>query len=160
MEFTPDKITRIILRNDTSDNWEKVSGTAVLLAGEIGIEFTKDENEDKKAIIKVGDGERTWGELPYISGNPSDLNDILDKIEANKKNIDKILETDLSNLSDQVATNKESIEDLQKLLGEEGTNFSQLQETVRQQNDKITTLNNLGLSVENGSICLTYKETV
>ena len=154
MEFTPDKITRIILRNDSSANWEKVSGTAILLAGEIGIEFT----EEKKAIIKVGDGERKWGELPYISGNPSDLKDILDQVEANKNAINKILQTNLSELTRQVATNKTSIEELQILMGENGKNFTQLQTSVNKQKEEILALNNLGFSVENGSICLTYEE--
>ena len=31
--------TKIILRNDSSDNWESVKDTAVLLKGEVGIEF-------------------------------------------------------------------------------------------------------------------------
>lgn len=153
MTFTPDEITRIILRNDTSENWEKVSDSAILLAGEIGIEFTK----DKKAIIKVGDGKKVWKELPYISGNPSDLQAILKQIEA----IEEILQTDLSDLSDQVATNKTSIENLQKLIGENGEKFTQLQTAVDQQKENIITLNNLGLSVnENGSICLTYEEII
>ena len=139
MTFTPDEITRIILRNDTSENWEKVSDSAILLAGEIGIEFTKDKK------------------LPYISGNPSDLQAILKQIEA----IEEILQTDLSDLSDQVATNKTSIENLQKLIGENGEKFTQLQTAVDQQKENIITLNNLGLSVnENGSICLTYEEII
>lgn len=154
MEFTPNKITRIILRNDSSDNWKKVSGSAILFAGEIGIEFAT----DGKAIIKVGDGKRTWGELPYISGNPSDLDVLLKQIEANKKDIDEILETNLVDLSDQVATNKTSIKELQTLMGENGKNFTQLQTSVNKQKEEILALNNLGFSVENGSICLTYEE--
>lgn len=46
--------TRVILRNDSTANWE-ASKSTVLLKGEVGIEFTT----DNKAKIKVGDGVNT-----------------------------------------------------------------------------------------------------
>ena len=56
--------TKIIIRNDSSDKWESVKDTAVLLKGEIGIEFLA----DGKTKTKIGDGVKTWAELPYFGG--------------------------------------------------------------------------------------------
>lgn len=57
--------TRLIMRNDESSNWESVKDTAVLLKGEMGIEFLA----DGKVKTKIGDGEKTWAELPYFGGD-------------------------------------------------------------------------------------------
>lgn len=57
--------TRIVLRNDTKNNWNAVKNTAVLSKGEIGIEI--DTN-----LIKIGDGVKTWAELDYFGGDLSD----------------------------------------------------------------------------------------
>ena len=62
-------ITKIILRNDVTQNWLLVADTMVLLRGEIGLEYT----EDNTVKMKIGDGVSTWGQLPYfISENGSD----------------------------------------------------------------------------------------
>ena len=55
--------TRIILRNDLSTVWAQHTDV-VLLKGEVGIEFL----ENGKVKIKVGDGSKTWKELPYFGG--------------------------------------------------------------------------------------------
>lgn len=54
--------TRIVSRNDSSANWESVKDTAVLLKGEIGVEFLNDGT----AKVKVGDGTNVWAQLPYF----------------------------------------------------------------------------------------------
>lgn len=56
--------TRIILRNDSTANWN-LNSDQVLLKGEVGIEFT----ESGKVKTKVGDGTKTWAQLPYMGGN-------------------------------------------------------------------------------------------
>ena len=56
--------TRIILRNDSTANWN-LNSDQVLLKGEVGIEFT----ESGKVKTKVGDGTKTWAQLPYTGGN-------------------------------------------------------------------------------------------
>jgi len=57
-------ITKIILRNDVTQNWLLVADTMVLLRGEIGLEYT-----DTGVKMKIGDGISTWGQLPYfVSG--------------------------------------------------------------------------------------------
>ena len=53
--------TRIILRNDSTANW-LTNGDQVLLKGEVGIEFLA----DGKVKMKVGDGTKSWNELPYF----------------------------------------------------------------------------------------------
>ena len=51
--------TRIVLKNDTAENWGKSIGK-VLLKGEIGIEI-----DTKK--FKIGDGTSDWQTLPYAN---------------------------------------------------------------------------------------------
>lgn len=61
--------TRIILRNDSFNNWEAVKDTVILLKGEMGIEFNPDATtEGKKTRVKIGDGVTTWANLPYFGG--------------------------------------------------------------------------------------------
>jgi hypothetical protein len=55
--------THIVLRNDTSANWQAHSDQ-VLLKGEIGIEFLP--NGEKK--FKIGDGVTSWANLEYSDG--------------------------------------------------------------------------------------------
>lgn len=61
-------ITRIVLRNDSTANWNAASDV-VLLRGEVGIEFT----DDGKAKIKIGDGATSWASLNYFSGADSEI---------------------------------------------------------------------------------------
>ena len=62
--------TRVILRNDSTANWEAHSNV-VLYKGEIGIEFLTDNS----VKMKVGDGVKTWAELDYVtSAKTVDLN--------------------------------------------------------------------------------------
>lgn len=55
--------TRIVLRNDSTVNWN-ANSTTVLMKGEVGIEFL----ESGKVKMKVGDGTKTWAQLPYFGG--------------------------------------------------------------------------------------------
>ena len=61
--------TRIVLRNDSTANWDEQLNT-VLLKGEVGVEF----QEDGKAKLKVGDGVTAWKDLDYLN---SDIQQIL-----------------------------------------------------------------------------------
>lgn len=56
--------TRIIVRSDTTENWQSVEDTAVLLRGEIGVEFASDTTK-----VKVGDGVTPWKDLAYVSAS-------------------------------------------------------------------------------------------
>ena len=59
------KQTRITLRNDSVANWI-ANNSAVLLRGEVGIEFP----EIGTPRLKIGDGASTWAELPYFGITP------------------------------------------------------------------------------------------
>lgn len=52
--------TIIVLRNDSSTNW--ATSKVVMLAGEVGISKLDNGN----VIVKVGDNEHTWDELPQV----------------------------------------------------------------------------------------------
>lgn len=76
-------LTRLIIRNDSTVNWE-ANADAVLLKGEMGIEF--DVNGKVKA--KFGDGIKTWAQLPYFGGEESKTFHV--------SSIDEITETELA----------------------------------------------------------------
>lgn len=59
--------TRLVIRNDSSANWESVKDTAILLKGEMGIEFL----EDGTPKIRIGDGTTPWSQLQYFGGEES-----------------------------------------------------------------------------------------
>lgn len=54
---------RVVLRNDSTTNW-LTNENVVLLKGEVGIEFL----ENGQAKMKIGDGTKTWAQLPYFGG--------------------------------------------------------------------------------------------
>ena len=58
---------KYILRNDGTAEW-LTNDSVILLRGEAGVEFLTDGS----IKMKVGDGVRTWAELPYIGGSGSD----------------------------------------------------------------------------------------
>lgn len=76
--------TRIVLRNDSTDNWSTAKDTAVLLSGEVGIEILS----NGKTKMKIGDGESTWAELPYFGGEEAKYFEV--------SNLDEITETELA----------------------------------------------------------------
>jgi hypothetical protein len=55
--------TRIILRNDSNENWTTYKDQ-ILSKGEAGVEFV-----NGKAKIKIGDGATTWENLAYVGGD-------------------------------------------------------------------------------------------
>ena len=57
------KKAKIVLRNDTIINWEE--STLILAKGEPAVGF----DEEGAAKLKIGDGESTWSELPYVAAN-------------------------------------------------------------------------------------------
>lgn len=58
--------TRIILRNDTTNNWTAVKDTVTLLKGEVGIEFDPSASESHRVRMKIGDGVSKWSGLAYF----------------------------------------------------------------------------------------------
>lgn len=57
--------TKLVLRNDTTAKWNAVAETAVLLKGEVGLEFL----ESGEVKLKIGDGTTPWGSLEYWGGD-------------------------------------------------------------------------------------------
>lgn len=60
--------TRIVLKNDSTVNWDANSST-VLLKGELGLEFLG----NGKVKMKVGDGTSTWAQLSYFGGDDAHI---------------------------------------------------------------------------------------
>ncbi len=60
-------ITKIILRNDTSENWTNVN--PVLSKGEIGVSIDMGK-------VKIGNGTSQWVDLPYANVLPSELGEL------------------------------------------------------------------------------------
>lgn len=75
--------TRIVIRNDSTTNW-LTNESVVLLKGEVGIEFLA----DGKVKMKVGDGIKTWAQLPYFGGEEAKTFQV--------GSLDEITETDLA----------------------------------------------------------------
>ena len=63
--------TRIALKSDSTDNWAK--STLVLLKGEQAIEIT----ESGAYKIKIGDGVKTFAELPYATMTPEEISALI-----------------------------------------------------------------------------------
>ena len=60
---------RISQKNDTTARWG--SSSLVLNLGEIGIE----RKTDGTCAMKIGDGVKTWSQLPYLEANAADVPD-------------------------------------------------------------------------------------
>ena len=91
------KITRIVLRNDTKSNWDLVGDTAVLLKGEVGIEFPDDKDQPK---LKIGDGTSVWSDLSYLQtskenseGLEERINELEEKVENNTTVVEEVKNT-------------------------------------------------------------------
>lgn len=69
--------TRIIIRNDTSENWG--GSTIVLEKAEPAIEY---DATAKTAKLKFGDGVSKFSELPFSTLTPSEVNDLISAVES------------------------------------------------------------------------------
>lgn len=78
---------RLVLRNDTTGNWEEVSDSAILFKGEPAVEFT----DDGEIKVKIGNGVNVWRELPYFSAVTSG-----GQIDFSNLTWGKLLDTDNS----------------------------------------------------------------
>lgn len=76
--------TRIVLRHDTTANWDLVKDRIVLLEGEAGLEYCADGN----IKVKFGDGISTWGALEYWGGAHESLEDAIAAINTRLDTID------------------------------------------------------------------------
>lgn len=76
--------TRLVVRNDSSANWESVKDTAVLLKGEMGIEFL----EDGTPKVRIGDGVTPWAQLQHFGADEAKTFQV--------NSLDEITETNLA----------------------------------------------------------------
>lgn len=80
--------TRIVLRNDSTANWDTAVANAgdegiVLIKGELGLEFTA----DNKIKAKIGDGVTKWENLPYFGGEESKTFQVSSLDEITEENL-------------------------------------------------------------------------
>lgn len=66
--------TKIILRNDVAEAW--ATSTLVLEKGEPALEIDLDKGIAK---FKIGDGSRTFNELPYSTSTPEEIQAMIDE---------------------------------------------------------------------------------
>lgn len=153
------KIVKIVLRNDTTDNWVEVEETAILLKGEPAIEFC----DDGSTKIKIGDGITVWKDLPYFStSNNSDVI-VPEPIPPSNDTIPEELEERIVLLEETVSgfdtriLNTESSVDAAVIATEENTASieafktevsSSLEEQNKIINENVTKVNESASSVE------------
>lgn len=80
--------TRIVMRNDTAENW--TTKNPVLLKGEFGVET--DTNK-----FKIGDGTKAWADLDYAGADEAAIENI---IAQNRDSLYKYTRTDASQSDD------------------------------------------------------------
>lgn len=113
--------TRIILRNDSTINWE-ASKDQILLKGEVGIEFLADGSTK----LKIGDGVKSWAELDYFGGDfdTAAIDNLTTKLNALETALGQDGETptgvfeDLAELRSRVEIHDTTLETLDTDLGE------------------------------------------
>ena len=98
-------ISKILLRNDSKENWESKNPT--LMKGEAGVEFVPAveasegvEAKEAEINIKIGDGVTPWSDLPYAL-NVADI-------------LAKIPDVDLSEVTNNVQVVDGTVENLSK----------------------------------------------
>lgn len=65
--------TRIVHKHDTAENWAKATNF-IPKAGELIIYDADETNE--YARVKIGDGEKTVGDLPFIDESKANKNEV------------------------------------------------------------------------------------
>ena len=83
--FTNVIMTKLILRNDVSSEWE--NSDIVLEKGEPALEIDADK---KVAKIKIGDGYHVFNDLPYSTLTPDEIQDMIDKAAFNAGSIQSV----------------------------------------------------------------------
>lgn len=125
---------RIQIRRDSEENWVNIN--PILLYGEIGYDLTNNN-------IKIGDGERPWNILPYITNEvdlsgyytKDEINTILDELNTNlsndyytKEQVDEIIINNNINYytKEQIFTKEETETEIQNAI--DGIEFPEQQE--------------------------------
>ena len=110
------KIAKIVLRNDSADNWATVAETAILLKGEPAIEFTN----EGAVKLKIGDGITPWKTLPYFPTNnevPENLQEQMEALTALVETFDTRISNTEIDVETAILTSESTakmVEELQK----------------------------------------------
>jgi len=145
-------VTRIVLRRDTTQNWELVN--PVLSRGEFGVEI----QESGSRRIKTGDGITTWNELNYSYISVEEFTDHLTDLNAHDiENITNAINGDITRINNtidglvQVDNNLiNRITDAENGISQNTDNISALENTAnqdRQDNQNSFNAINNGISI-------------
>ena len=126
------KSAKIVLRNDTIANWEQ--STLILAKGEPAIGF----DEEGAAKLKIGDGESTWNQLPYVISKaeggdvviPEDIQEQMDALNALVNSFDTRIQNTETDVGAAVLT-AEAAETGVEELRQEMTAFSEAQNAAQ-----------------------------
>ena len=142
---------KIVLRNDSTDNWSEVADNVILLKGEAAIEFTP----DGKTKMKIGDGEKTWKELPYFStgsgGSGADTTELENRVTELEESItgfDTRIQNSESGVTAAVTTANEAVEameafkaSLNETIAAQDASISAAQQLVEENAAVVDTIN-------------------
>ena len=82
--------TILILRNGTAAEWSNTS--VILMKGEMAVEFQTSQNGEisGQPKLKVGDGESSYADLPYVGLTESEINAVISDAVGDLKNFSKV----------------------------------------------------------------------
>lgn len=146
--------TRIVLRHDTTANWDAVKDTVVLLPGEAGLEYCEDGN----IRIKFGDGTSTWSALEYWGGAHESLEEAIAQIEKELNNLGTTV-ADLASTIGAVEEGKTVIQMIEEAQAAATTNAINaiLGEGVKEEFDTLREIADYIKQDQEGTIALTKK---
>lgn len=151
------KIAKLLLRNDTSENWN--AANTVLLKGEPAIEF----DENNKAKLKIGDGVTVWTDLPYLatettSGEniPEGLEERIITLESAIGTFDVRIQNAESGVEAAVLASDEalaSVEELRQQIAEsleiQNTKLSEMEASVQENAAQVEALETKAAEIQN-----------
>ena len=153
------KIAKIVLRNDSTENWAAVAETTILLKGEPAIEFTA----EGIVKLKIGDGVTPWKTLPYFAAGSGDVvipENIQEQMEALTALVETF-DTRISNTETDVETAILTAESTVKMIEELQKEFAAFLENQEAASAEIKVLveNNAAIVEEMSSTVEEIKNT-
>lgn len=135
------KIMKIVLRNDTTSNWNAVGDTVILLKGEMGVEFPDAGGEPK---LKLGDGTTVWNQLPYIktesNGGTADTSELEERVTILEETVggfDIRIQNAESGVTAAVTAAEETQAEMELFKEEANTTFASQNEAIAAAQTKV-----------------------
>lgn len=119
-------MTQIQLRRDTTNNWQ--TANPILAQGEVGIDLTNKQ-------FKIGDGATTWNDLPYHSGDYTNI--------LNKPQINNITLSGNQTGASLGLANASEVEELGDELNQLASDITTLENNLAGKQDTLTAGNNI-----------------